>query len=148
MRVATEREVARSVLVEYCSARRKQNCGEVGAVTERATRAIVVLVTCASAREAEKIARSLVAKRLAACGNIVGPPVTSIYRWKDKVERAREILLVLKSTRARFAVLEREVRRLHSYEVPEIIALPIPAGSREYLSWLAENTRPAKKLRG
>jgi periplasmic divalent cation tolerance protein len=99
---------------------------------------IVVLVTCGSAREAKKIARTLVEKRLAVCGNILGAPVRSIYRWKGKVETAREWLLILKSSRARFKALEAEVKRLHSYDVPEIIALPISAGSTEYLKWIGE----------
>jgi periplasmic divalent cation tolerance protein len=100
--------------------------------------AIVVLVTCASSAEARRIATSLVKKRLAACGNIHGAKVNSIYRWKGKVEKAREVLLVLKSTRKAFAKLENEVRRMHSYEVPEIIALPIVEGSRPYLEWIWE----------
>lgn len=100
---------------------------------------IVVLVTCGSVREAKKIARALVEKRLAACGNILEAPVRSIYRWKGKVESARECLLILKTSRARFAALQAEVKRLHSYDVPEIIALPITAGSAEYLKWIGEN---------
>lgn len=100
---------------------------------------LVVLVTCASAREAKKIARSLVEERLAACGNIVETPVRSIYRWKGKVETAREWLLMLKTSRRRFATLQAAVKRLHSYDVPEIIALPIVAGSPEYLKWIGEN---------
>jgi periplasmic divalent cation tolerance protein len=103
------------------------------------TKAILIFVTCASASEAKRIAIALVKKRLAACGNICGSPVSSIYRWKGKVEKAREVLLILKSTRKAFAKLEREVRRLHSYETPEIIALPIVAGSRAYLEWLRDS---------
>jgi len=101
---------------------------------------IVVLVTCASASEAKKIARALVEHRLAACGNIIEAPVRSIYRWKGKVETARECLLILKSSRQRFAALQRAVKELHSYDVPEIIALPIAAGSAEYLNWISECT--------
>lgn len=104
---------------------------------------IVVLVTCGSAGEATKIARAVVAKRLAACANIFSGPVESIYRWKDDVEKAREILMVIKSSAKRFAALEREIRRLHSYEVPEIIALRIESGSRGYLEWIAESVSPA-----
>jgi periplasmic divalent cation tolerance protein len=100
---------------------------------------IVVIVTCASRKEAERIATELVEKRRAACGNVVGAPVTSIYRWKGKVERAKETLLILKATSEKFVALEREVKRLHSYEVPEILALPVQAGSRPYLEWIAEN---------
>jgi periplasmic divalent cation tolerance protein len=98
--------------------------------------AIVVLVTCASSAEARRIATSLVKKRLAACGNICGFRVDSIYRWNGKIEKAREVLLILKSTRKAFAGLESEVHRLHSYKIPEIIALPVVAGSRQYLAWV------------
>jgi periplasmic divalent cation tolerance protein len=108
---------------------------------------IIVLVTCSSANEARKIARSLVERRLAACVNILRAPVESIYRWKGSVESARELLLVIKSSRARFAALQAEVRRLHNYDVPEIIALPITAGSREYLAWVSESVRAARGKR-
>ncbi|HEY4838648.1 MAG TPA: divalent-cation tolerance protein CutA [Candidatus Acidoferrales bacterium] len=101
--------------------------------------AIVVLVTCKSKAEARSIATALVKKRLAACGNILESPVSSIYRWKGKIERAKEYLLILKSTRTAFAALEREVTRLHSYDVPEIIAVPVAHGSQKYLAWIAEN---------
>jgi periplasmic divalent cation tolerance protein len=99
---------------------------------------IVVLVTCGSAREARRIALELVEGWLAACGNIPEAPVRSIYRWKGKVETAREYLLTVKTSRRRFAALEKTVKRLHSYDVPEIIALPIAAGSAEYLKWIDE----------
>jgi periplasmic divalent cation tolerance protein len=100
---------------------------------------IVVLVTCGSLREARTIARKLVERRLAACGNVVDAPVRSIYRWKGKVESAKEFLLILKSSRRRFSALEAAVQQLHSYDVPEIIALPVSAGSRAYLGWIAES---------
>ncbi len=106
---------------------------------------LVVLVTCRSAKEAERIARSLVAARLAACGNILRSPIRSIYRWKEKIESAREVLLIIKTSRRRFPALQATIKRLHSYEVPEIIALPIAAGSQSYLSWLAESVAPQKK---
>jgi len=95
----------------------------------------VVLVTCANAAEARRIARAVVEERLAACVNILPGAVTSIYRWKGKVESARERLL-LKTSRKRLAKLQAAVERLHSYDVPEFIALPIAAGSRKYLAWL------------
>ena len=106
--------------------RRKQ--GRQGSATKPATY-VVVLVTCGSRREAARIARSVVTQRLAACVNILDAPVRSVYRWKGKIEQAREFLLVIKSSRARLAPLQTEVERLHSYEVPEFIALPIVAGS-------------------
>src|SRR6266478_5875419 len=98
----------------------------------------IVLVTCASVAEARKIGRSAVEKKLAACANIV-KGVQSIYRWKGRVERAREVLVLMKTTVMRLRELEREVKRVHSYEVPEFIVLPIVAGSREYLKWVKEN---------
>jgi periplasmic divalent cation tolerance protein len=96
----------------------------------------IVLVTCGSRAEARRIARSVVEKRLAACVNIVTSPVESIYTWKGKVEKAREFLLVIKTTSKRIAELEKEVKGLHSYDTPEFIALPVVGGSREYLAWL------------
>jgi periplasmic divalent cation tolerance protein len=107
-----------------------------GDAVARKVDAVVVLVTCKSKSEARRIVTLLVEKRLAACGNILDCPMTSIYRWKGKVERAKEYLVILKSTRKQFAALEREVTRLHSYDVPEIIALPVILGSQKYLSWL------------
>jgi periplasmic divalent cation tolerance protein len=106
---------------------------------------LVVLVTCRSAKEAERIARTVVESHLAACGNILRSPVRSIYRWKEKIESAKEVLLVIKTSRRRFPALQAAIKRLHSYEVPEIIALPIAAGSRAYLSWLAESLAAKKK---
>lgn len=107
----------------------------------------IVLVTCRSVREAGKIARAAVKLRLAACANIVQAPVHSIYRWKGRVESAREVLLILKTTRNRLAALEQAIRRLHSYDVPEIIALEIAAGSKEYLAWIEESVRAPNSRR-
>lgn len=101
---------------------------------------LVVFVTCGSAREARKIARALVEQRLAACGNLV-PRVQSIYRWQGKVESAGEALVIFKTSRRRFPALRRAVERLHSYDTPEIIALPIAAGARKYLAWLADSVQ-------
>jgi periplasmic divalent cation tolerance protein len=100
---------------------------------------IIVLVTCRSAKEAQKIGRALVKDRHAACANILQAPVQSIYRWKGRVESAREYLVILKTSRSRFLRLEVKVRRLHSYDVPEIIVLPIEKGSRPYLKWISES---------
>jgi periplasmic divalent cation tolerance protein len=99
----------------------------------------VVLVTCASIAEARKIGRAVVEKKLVACANIVAG-VESIYRRKGKVERAREALVIMKTSATRLRSLEREVKRLHSYDVPEFITLTIVAGSKEYLQWIGENT--------
>jgi len=81
-----------------------------------------------------------VEKKLAACANILAG-VESIYRWKGKVERAREVLVVMKTTAARLRELESEVKRVHGYEVPEFIALPIVAGSQEYLEWVGKSVQ-------
>jgi periplasmic divalent cation tolerance protein len=100
----------------------------------------IVLVACVSIAEARKIGRNAVEKKLAACANIL-PGTNSIYRWKGRVQHAREVLLLMKTTAARLRHLEREVKRLHSYDVPEFVALPITAGSREYLAWVNESAR-------
>jgi periplasmic divalent cation tolerance protein len=98
----------------------------------------VILVTCGSMAEAKRIARAVVDARLAACVNILPGAVTSIYRWKGKVESARERLLMIKTSRKHVAKLQQAVESLHSYEVPEFIAVPIAAGSRKYLRWMDE----------
>jgi periplasmic divalent cation tolerance protein len=97
---------------------------------------IVVLMTAPNADEAMRIAEMLIERKLAACVQVL-PPLTSIYVWKGEVERASEILLVAKSTRAKFAELESAMHAIHSYETPEIIALPIVLGSSSYLRWLS-----------
>jgi len=97
----------------------------------------LVFVTCANHMQAKLIARSVVEKRLAACVNILRSPIESHYRWKGKVEKARELLLLIKTTATRLVALEREVKRLHSYEMPEFLVLPVVAGSSDYLAWLA-----------
>jgi periplasmic divalent cation tolerance protein len=103
--------------------------------------ALVVLITVASLGEAERIARRLVEDRLAACVNIV-PQVRSLFIWQGKFSQEDEVLLVVKSRRARFRELTTAVKQLHSYRVPEIIALPILVGSSDYLRWVAESTEP------
>ena len=106
---------------------------------------VVVLVTCGSRAEARRIAQAIVARRLAACANLLEMPVRSVYRWKGKVAKAREFLLLIKSSARRLPALEAEVRRLHSYDVPEFIAVPIVAGSPAYLTWIAECVLPESK---
>ncbi len=101
---------------------------------------IVVLSTCASSEEAEKVARTLVEKRLAACVNIL-PAVRSIYRWKGAIEDEKETLLLIKSSRALFGELRAEIQKLHSYEIPEAIAIPIVDGLERYLEWMADALR-------
>ena len=114
---------------------------------KKAGRNRIVLVTCGTASEARRIARTVVSKRLAACVNIVLSPAESFYTWKGKLERAREYLLVMKTTAKRLAELEEEVGRLHSYELPEFIALGITEGSARYLSWLDDSVAKAHKKR-
>jgi periplasmic divalent cation tolerance protein len=97
---------------------------------------IVVLVTCGSPEEGRKVARALVERRLAACVNVVAG-VESVYRWKGAVEEASECLLLAKTTRGQFEPLQSAVRELHSYELPEVVALPIVDGLDSYLSWIA-----------
>jgi periplasmic divalent cation tolerance protein len=105
----------------------------------------VVLVTCSTPAEAQRIARAVVNARLAACVNILPGAVQSIYRWKGKVESARERLLLIKTSRKRLAKLQAAVERLHSYDVPEFIAIPIAAGSAAYLSWVEESLRDSAR---
>ena len=109
------------------------------------TNKIVVLVTCGSIKEAQQIGRALVDRRLVACVSILSAPVQSIYRWKNKIESAKEVLLLLKSSRSRFAAVESAIRKLHSYDLPEIIALPIAAGSRGYLDWISRSVSGGKR---
>ena len=101
----------------------------------------VVFVTCGTLRESTKIARRVVQGRLAACVNVLRSPMNSYYTWKGKLEVAREYLLVMKTSSKRLAELEKEVKRLHSYEVPEFIALPVAAGSKDYLAWLESSVQ-------
>lgn len=98
----------------------------------------VVLTTAGSRDEAAKIGRELVERRLAACVNVMGP-VASTYRWKGAVESAEEWLLLIKTTSAAAAKVESAIRKLHSYELPECVVLPIEGGSEEYLAWIGEN---------
>ena len=109
------------------------------------TGCVVLLCTCGSVAEARRLSRTIVREKWAACVNII-PSVASVYRWRGRIEESRESLLLIKTTRSLFRKLERRLRKLHSYEVPEIIALPIVAGSAPYLRWLAEsvenNSRP------
>jgi len=101
---------------------------------------IVVLVTCGSEEEALKIAHSLIGNHLSACINLVSP-VRSIYRWEGKILDEREWILIIKTQKDRFKELEKEVRSLHSYVVPEIIGLPVVEGSSPYLKWLVGMTK-------
>ncbi|HEX5885675.1 MAG TPA: divalent-cation tolerance protein CutA [Pyrinomonadaceae bacterium] len=105
------------------------------------TDAIVVFMTAANVEEATRLADMVVGAHLAACVQIL-PEMESIYRWDGKIERQSEILLLAKTTRAKFEELEREVRALHSYDTPEIIAVPVTTGSPAYLEWLNTSLQP------
>jgi periplasmic divalent cation tolerance protein len=106
-----------------------------------ATDPIVVFMTASNGEEAARLADLLIGAQLAACVQIL-PEMESVYRWQGQVERQSEVLLIAKTTTAKFAELEREVRALHSYETPEIVAVPIVAGSSPYLEWLSASVEP------
>ncbi|HEX9912619.1 MAG TPA: divalent-cation tolerance protein CutA [candidate division Zixibacteria bacterium] len=100
---------------------------------------IVILVTASSEEEAKKIAQSLVEKRLVACVNII-KDVQSVFRWKGKISDEKELLLIIKTRKKLYKNVEEEIKTLHAYEVPEIIALPIISGSKDYLYWVDSET--------
>ncbi|WP_414543797.1 divalent-cation tolerance protein CutA [Nostoc sp. CCY0012] len=99
----------------------------------------VVFVTTASKQEAEKIAHALVEAKLAACVSML--PIHSIYTWQGEIYKESEWQLLIKTDLAQFSILEAKIRELHSYEVSEIIALPIIAGSQAYLQWISEQVK-------
>lgn len=99
----------------------------------------IVLTTTGSSQEAEKIATTLVERRLAACVNII-PQIQSVYRWQENVERATEWLLIIKSRAAAFESVRDAIREIHSYELPECIMVEIESGSKPYLDWIMDNT--------
>jgi periplasmic divalent cation tolerance protein len=101
---------------------------------------IVVLSACDSEEQAARMARRLVERRLAACVTIV-PGARSVYRWKDAIEDAAEWLLIIKSRRDLFPALREEIGKMHTYEVPELIALPVVDGAERYLAWLDSELR-------
>ena len=102
--------------------------------------AIIVLVTTASEEEAATIGRSVVKQGLAACANIL-PLKKSIFHWEGQIAEEQECLIILKSRAALFEELSIAVKQLHSYKVPEIVAMPVVNGSQDYLDWIIENTR-------
>jgi periplasmic divalent cation tolerance protein len=114
-------------------------------VQEANEAAVVVLVTAPNREEAARLAEMLVGARLAACVQIL-PEMESVYWWDGAVRREPEHLLIVKTTAGRFATLEREVRALHSYETPEIIALPVTEASAPYLAWLAREVEPLRPV--
>jgi periplasmic divalent cation tolerance protein len=101
---------------------------------------LVIFVTVGNSNDASTLAKSLVEKRLAACVNLL-PGVASWYWWEGRVTEDQEVLLMMKTSRDKFAELEKEVLRLHSYAVPEVIALQIVEGSKNYLNWIEESVK-------
>jgi periplasmic divalent cation tolerance protein len=99
------------------------------------TDCIQVTTTTSKEEEARSLAKTLVEKRLAACAQVLGP-ITSVYWWQGKMEEAKEWLCIFKTRASLYEKLEEEIRRIHPYEVPEIVALPIADGSRDYLEWI------------
>jgi periplasmic divalent cation tolerance protein len=99
---------------------------------------LLVLTTTESETEARKIAQALIERRLAACVNIV-PRIQSVYRWAGKVEQAEEYLLLIKTMRHREDQVRSAIRELHTYDLPECIAISIESGSAEYLKWLSDS---------
>jgi len=101
---------------------------------------VAVFVTVPSKKEAQIIAQSLIKDKLAACVNIVGN-ISSLFYWKGKIDKARELLLIIKSKKSKLGKISKCVKSLHSYEIPEIIALPIISGEKKYLGWLDESLK-------
>ena len=100
----------------------------------------ITFSTCKDLRQANRIARTLVKEKLAACVNII-PGIASIYAWKGKIEEGKEVLLVIKSRASLSARLTARVKSLHSYAVPEVVTIPISSGNPDYLRWVRESTR-------
>jgi periplasmic divalent cation tolerance protein len=114
----------------------KQTGGGPGAEPDvRLSTPLVIMTTCPDAESADRLSRRLVEGRLAACVNVL-PEIGSVYRWQGTIERSRETLLFIKTTRARYEAVEAFIRAGHPYELPEVIAVPIERGSAAYISWL------------
>ena len=108
--------------------------------TRQTQPAMVVLCTCASIEVAKPLARTLVEESLAACVNIV-PGLISVYRWKDSLQEDSEVLLIIKTCREIFPLLEKRIRELHPYELPEIVGVTVDSVFQQYLDWIRINTR-------
>ena len=104
-----------------------------------AEQVLVILVTVINQKEAVRIGEKMVHMKLAACTNVI-PSIQSIYRWKGKVTNAQEVLLILKSTKPRYRALEKAIKAMHAYEVPEVIALPVTEGLEAYVRWVRDET--------
>ncbi|MEM3695103.1 MAG: divalent-cation tolerance protein CutA [Candidatus Bathyarchaeia archaeon] len=101
---------------------------------------ILVIVTAANKTEAEKIVQTLLSERLIACANIIGP-AHSLYWWQGKIENAKEHIILMKTRKSLFSKLSEKVKAIHSYQIPEIIAVPITEGFKPYIKWLDENLK-------
>lgn len=101
---------------------------------------VVIFITCADKKEADKISGQLIKNRLVACVNIMDK-IESVFRWQGKIDRSKEALLIIKSKKAKLAKIIKVVRSIHSYECPEIIAIPVIAGYKPYLRWIDESVR-------
>ena len=120
---------------------RRQSSPQGEIVTDK----LVVLITAADKKECRKIARHLVEARLAACVNITGP-IESIYRWQGKIARDREYQLFIKTTREIFPEIKLAISKLHSYENPEVICLPVIDGSEKYLQWVDDSLKTVSSI--
>jgi len=100
---------------------------------------IFIYITCKDKKEAEKIGLVLIKKRLAACCNIF--PIGSVYRWKGKIVKAKEVVLIVKTLKGNFKIIEKEVRKLHSYTIPCVLEIPIKRGNKNYLNWLGKEVK-------
>ena len=105
---------------------------------------IVAYTTVGKKADAHRIAETIIEEGLAACVNIL-PGLTSVYRWKGKTVTAKEFLLVIKTRKSLIPVLEKKIRSLHPYELPEFITMDIPYGSKDYLQWLSQSTKKIKR---
>ena len=101
---------------------------------------VIILVTTANTEEAEKIAQILLEEKLIACANVISK-ITSFFNWAEKINKTEECLLIMKSSKELFSELVKRVKCLHSYQVPEIVSLPIVEGSVDYLEWMAKSLR-------
>lgn len=102
--------------------------------------ALIVFVTTSNKDEANKLTKTLVEEKLAACVSVV-PSITSTYWWQGKVEKAKEALLIIKTESSRFEALTKRIKSLHSYAVPEVLALPVVRGNQDYLKWLKKSLK-------
>ncbi len=114
-------------------------------MTSELPRYVVVMTTCANDEQAGQLAAALVEKKLAACVQASG--ITSTYRWKGALETSKEVRLMIKATAADYAAIETLIRALHSYELPEVLAIPVVAGSSDYLDWIASETARQEPVR-